>query len=115
MVRRPDGRLLPIPYDFDQTGVVDPPYALPNEKLGIQRVTQRKFRGLCRPPDQTARALALLNEKRPAITALFESEPALAEARRKKALRFLDGFYRWANDPAQVQQTLAKDCRSQSA
>lgn len=114
IVRLPDGRLLPIPYDFDQTGVVDPPYAMPSEKLGIERVTQRKFRGLCRPPEQTARALALLREKRAAITALFEAEPALADSRRKKALRFLDGYYRWADDPAQVQKTL-EDCRSQSA
>lgn len=113
-LRLPTGRVLPIPYDFDQTGVVDPPYALPNEKLGIKRVTQRKFRGLCRPPEETARTLALLQEKRPAITALFESQADLVPARRKKALAFLDGFHHWASDPARVQKTLAEDCRSDS-
>lgn len=115
MLKQPSGKLTPLPYDFDQTGVVDPPYALPNEALGISRVTQRKYRGLCRPYAETDRAIALLNEKRPAITALFESQEGLQPARLKKALGFLDDYYRWASDPAAVKNTIDKDCRASSA
>lgn len=115
MLRLPSGALAPIPYDFDQTGVVDPPYALPSPSIGIQSVRQRRFRGLCRPPEETEGTLALLREKRPAIRALFDSQGELTSSRRKKALKFLDGFYEWADDPARVRKTLAESCRKVSS
>ncbi len=43
--RRPDGVLLPVPYDFDSSGMVNTPYALPNERLKIKSVRQRLYRG----------------------------------------------------------------------
>ena len=114
MLRRADGKLLPVPYDFDQTGVVDPEYAMPDPRLGIHKVTQRKFRGLCRAPEQHAAAIAELQAKRAQITALFESQSNLLPAPRKKALHFLDGFYAWAADPTRVSATLAGECRKTS-
>ena len=45
---RADGVLLPVPYDFDATGIVNAPYSLPDERLRIQRVRQRLYRGRCR-------------------------------------------------------------------
>jgi hypothetical protein len=112
--RRADGSYFTVPYDFDQTGVVDPEYAFPAPGLGIRSVTQRRFRGLCRPPEAHEAAIAQLREKRAEITALFESLPQLSASRRSKALRFLDGFFDWASDPAKVRETLAKECRSTS-
>ncbi len=109
-LRRPNGALFPVPYDFDQTGVVNPEYAQPNERMEIRSVTQRRFRGQCRPPEQTAASLALLREKRGAIRALFESQPGLPPARVRRALAFLDGFYQWAEDPKRVAKTLTADC-----
>jgi hypothetical protein len=113
-LRRADGAIVPVPYDFDQTGVVNPEYAMPNEKLGIRRVTQRKFRGQCRPAAISGASIALLREKRAAIRALFEAQEGLPPARAKRALAFLDGFYEWADDPQRVEKTLAADC-AQSA
>jgi hypothetical protein len=113
-LRRPDGMLIPVPYDFDQTGVVNPDYAQPAAGLGIRSVLQRKFRGQCRPPEATQASIALLREQRGAIRALFEAQPQLASARKRRALDFLDGFYRWADDPQRVTATLTADC-AQSA
>ena len=45
---RADGVLLPVPYDFDATGIVNSPYSLPDERLRIQTVRQRLYRGRCR-------------------------------------------------------------------
>ena len=109
-LRRPDGAIVPVPYDFDQTGVVDAEYAEPDRRLGIRFVTQREFRGQCRPKATTDATLALLREKRAAIRALFESQAELQPRRSKDALDFLDGFYRWADDPKQVEKTLAEEC-----
>ena len=41
--------LLPyaVPYDFDNTGLVNPPYARPPEQSGLSSVKERKFEGIC--------------------------------------------------------------------
>jgi hypothetical protein len=109
-LRRADGSIVPVPYDFDQTGVVNPEYAAPNERLGIRSVTQRKFRGQCRPRAATDASIAVLREKRAAMRALFEAQEGLSPARSRRALAFLDGFYEWADDPKRVETTLAADC-----
>ena len=111
MLRPPGAALVPVPFDFDQTGVVDPEYALPDPRLKIRSVTERKFRGHCREPGLHAAAISELREKRAQITALFEAETKLQPNRRKKALAFLDGFFQWASDPARVEKTLAEECR----
>jgi hypothetical protein len=109
-LRRADGSVVPVPYDFDQTGVVNAEYARPDPRLGIRSVLQRKFRGQCRPSEVYGASIALLREKRGAIRALFEAQEGLKPARAKRALSFLDGFYRWADDPERVANTLAADC-----
>jgi hypothetical protein len=111
MLRRGDGTLIPIPYDFDQTGVVDPIYALPDPRLGIKKVTQRRFRGMCRAPGLHAAAIAQLRSKRPEIEALFLNQEGLLPARQKKALKYLGEFYDWAADSARVTKTLNEECR----
>ena len=40
---------IPLTYDFDMSGVVNAPYAQVNETLGIASVTERLYRGFCRP------------------------------------------------------------------
>jgi hypothetical protein len=110
-LRRADGALLVVPYDFDQTGVVHPDYAAPAAGLGLRSVLQRKFRGRCWPPERSEASLALLRAKRPEIRALFQAQPELSAARERRALAYLDGFYEWADDPKRVRETLAADCR----
>ncbi|HEU4428855.1 MAG TPA: hypothetical protein VFT98_08880 [Myxococcota bacterium] len=109
-LRGADGSVVPVPYDFDQTGVVNAEYAAPDARLGIRSVTQRKFRGQCRPPEATAATLTALREQRAAIRALFESPAGLPRARARRALAYLDGFYEWADDAERVAKTLAADC-----
>lgn len=39
---------VPLPYDYDMSGLVNAPYAVVNEKIPIENVRERHFRGLCR-------------------------------------------------------------------
>ena len=39
---------IPVPYDFDYTGIVNTGYAIPGEGLGIEHVRERYFLGPCR-------------------------------------------------------------------
>ena len=67
---RADGVLLPVPYDFDSAGIVDAPYPLPDERLPIQDVRQRLFRGRCRDLAALEPVFALFVAQRTAISAV---------------------------------------------
>ena len=45
-----------LPYDFDSSGFVDAHYAVPNDFLGIRKVTQRLYRGYCSHNDTLEQA-----------------------------------------------------------
>lgn len=101
-----------VPFDFDQTGLVNPPYAAPPDlSLGIRRVTQRKYRGLCEHNDEIAGAIAVFNEKRSQIEALFSREDLPYSKDREQALKYINGFYETINDPGKLKKKIVGACR----
>ena len=52
LVQTQDRTLYPVPYDFDMTGLVSPPYAIPDKRLPIGSVKERLYRGPCRTLEQ---------------------------------------------------------------
>jgi hypothetical protein len=84
---------LAIPYDFDFCGLVDAPYAKPNPQLGISMVTERKYRGFCRPQAEMEKVYARFRAQRPAMISEIENWPLLDPSSREKALRFLEDFF----------------------
>ena len=43
-----DKQIIPLPYDFDMSGLVDPSYAVANEALGLRDIQDRAYRGFLR-------------------------------------------------------------------
>lgn len=103
--------LIPIPYDFDYSGLVDTPYAAPPESLPVRAVTNRYYRGLCRHnADVQAAALDYL-AARPKLEAELRAIPQLDAKSRDEMLRFLGGFFEDIATPEQVEKKLFKTCR----
>jgi hypothetical protein len=101
-----------VPFDFDQTGLVDPPYAAqPDASLGIRRVTDRKYRGLCEHNSELPAAIAVFNQKRSQITALFRQDELPYPQAREKALEYVDDFYGIINDRRKLERRIVRDCR----
>lgn len=103
--------LIPVPYDFDMTGFVDPPYALLPAEVNISNLRQRVYRGLCRHNDQVPATIAHFQARREAILALIDSETRLTESRRRSARAYIEGFYTVISDPERVQNSLIRRCR----
>ena len=106
---RQDGYVI-VPYDFDQAGVIDTEYALPDRRLGINSVTSRLYRGFCWQNDMLPGAITRFNEQRDAIEGAMVSEE-LPGSRRKRVLRFIDRFYEIVNDPQELEERLIAKCR----
>jgi hypothetical protein len=106
----PGSHLIPIPYDFDMSGLVDSPYASPNPKLTIKKVTQRLYRGYCMHNELLPGAIGILLEKRQAIASLVESQAGLLDGSRETALRFIDKFYARVSNDAGIEKYLVREC-----
>jgi len=101
-----------VPFDFDQTGLVNPPYAAPPDpSLGIKRVTDRIYRGLCEHNHELPAAITLFNEKRPEIEALFNRDELPYQKERERALKYIGDFYDTINDPRKLEKKILNDCR----
>lgn len=103
--------VVPIPYDFDYSGFVNAPYAIPPESIRVPNVRTRYYRGYCRHNDALPAAIERFRERRAAIFALIDGETRLTDARRRTARRFIEEFYAVIDDPDRVQNQLIERCR----
>ena len=107
-----DGHYLPIPYDFDQTGLLDKPDAIPAANVGIRDVTDRRYRGLCREPRILEETLARFRDKRSEIDGLLAQETfTLPDRRRRKAAKFIEEFWEILDDPRKIEREFVDRCR----
>ena len=101
---------IPVPYDFDITGVVNSNYASPDERLGITSVRQRLFRGYCRRPGEYEEILKIFQDKKEVIYGIYRSCDLLDEKQLKGTLAYYDQFYDIINDPRQVRSNFYESC-----
>ena len=99
-----------IPYDFDQSGFVDAPYARPNEQLRIRNVRQRLYRGRCVNNEHLEASLQRFRENRSEIYALINDQEGLTSSTRKSLIRYVDGFFELIDDPRDVERRIANKC-----
>jgi hypothetical protein len=109
------GPIYSVPYDFDIAGIVNTRYAdrlfgTAERNLGIRRVRERVYRGLCWSAQHLADAFALFNEKRDAIYALYREQRELHPEILKETLEYLDEFYETINDPRKVKREFTSKC-----
>jgi hypothetical protein len=106
----PDGSYSLVPYDFDATGVVDPPYALPVKALRIKNVRQRIYRGKCEPMDIFERTLAEFRDSRLRISAALVDQQRLSASTAKTLHSYVDDFYAIIDDPKRVEKDILRIC-----
>ena len=106
----PGGLMIAVPYDFDATGVVNPPYALPVAALKIRSVRQRLYRGRCRPEASVEATLQVFRDARADILALFTGDARLDNETQQKAVEYLEAFYSIIDDPKALQENVITHC-----
>jgi hypothetical protein len=110
LIRDSSNVVYPVPYDFDWSGVISPPYAVPDSRLGLHTVRERLFRGECRSPEQLVPVLARFNELKDSMYALYRGQAGLDPGRVRQALDYYDEFYRTINDPRAVRREFTINC-----
>jgi hypothetical protein len=94
-----DNNIMPVPYDFDMSGLVDASYAVVSqvqgEVLDITQVTQRLYRGFKRNPEvyQTVRK-EFLNNKSKMLAIVDDLESSFEDPKEfSQARRFINDFF----------------------
>ena len=99
-----------LPYDFDQAGLINVPYAVPHDRLPIRRVTQRLFRGRCEFIDRLDDTVELFIRERTAIEAALASG-GISEKREGAQAEYVARFYDIINDPELRERHVEERCR----
>jgi len=102
--------IIAIPYDFDQSGFVNAPYAVVNERFRIRNVRQRLYRGRCVNNEHIAASLQKFRDSRDAIYALIDEPVGLQPYVREELVRYVDGFYKLINKPKDVERKMIDKC-----
>jgi len=101
--------VVPIPYDFDFSGLVNAPYAVPPDALHISSVRERQYRGYCMYNGEAYAVAAQMRAERPQMLAALSSTPGLDPKTIARATQFLDPFFA---DIASNDTLLAKVLKS---
>lgn len=99
-----------VPYDFDQAGIINTDYALPDKRLRISNVRSRLYRGFCWNNEELEPAIGRFNARREAITAAL-LPAGVSSSKRRSAQRFVERFYEIINDPEELQENILDKCR----
>jgi hypothetical protein len=100
-----------VPYDFDYSGLVSTNYAAPDEKLGIETVQQRLYRGYPRTMDELNDALDVFKKQKGNIYALINNFSLLTASSKKEMTNYLDDFFSIINDPRSVKDVFIDNAR----
>lgn len=102
--------VVPVPYDFDQSGLVSADYALPPANIPVRKVTTRVYRGYCRHNSFIKPQVAIFVEKRSAILAVLDGVPDLETGHKKRTKDYMDRFYEALTDPEKLDRKILKKC-----
>lgn len=93
LVHLANSNFLPVPYDFDYSGMVNASYAVPPTKLPIKSVRERYFQWKGRDTNELQATLALFESKKEALYNLVIQLEPLSMESRIDMLNYLDSFY----------------------
>jgi hypothetical protein len=111
LLRTATGAYLPIPYDFDWSGLVSARYAEPNPTLGIRSVRQRLYRGFCGAALDYEAAFQRFIEQKNAVFEMIEGIDEMPQRARREAREYYEGFFETIEDPGRANRNIIRACR----
>lgn len=103
--------LMAIPYDFDFSGLVKAPNAVPDSEMGVERVGQRVYHGYCVNNGYVKGSISEFQKARDTLYALVADQTELEPSVRHNVARYMDEFYEIINDPREVEQKIIGKCK----
>lgn len=87
-----------IPYDFDFSGLVDAPYAVPISEYGLKSIKERIYLGES-TSQEISEAMDFFKSKKKDILDQINSFSHLSRSERNKLKKYIESFYSSLNEP----------------
>lgn len=97
---------IPVPFDFDLTGVVNADYAIPPPEMEIENARQRKFTGMCRSREVYQKELMMFLDKKDELYSVVNNYPYLNKASKRDITAFLDQFFDQLEKPKSLDSLI---------
>ena len=102
---------IPVPYDFDFTGIVNTVYAKPAAQAPISEVTQRYYTGLCRSEEIQRKVIAEFRGYSPEIHDLLQSFQYMDLDEKLEMLSFIEQFFDEVSREQQLLRNINTSCK----
>ena len=105
---------IPVPFDFDLTGIVNADYAIPPPGIGIETNRDRMFTGICRTREVYMKELMMFLDKKDEFYSLVNNYPHLSKASKRDIINFLDQFFLQLEKPRSLDNLidlLLEECK----
>lgn len=109
-----DKKIIPLPYDFDMSGLVDASYATVNTTLGIKSVTDRVYRGFKRDEAvMNAVREHYISKKNEMMAAVDAMSPEFDSSKELNATKeFISSFYEVLGDDKKFTKQIVEKVRT---
>ncbi len=95
LLRPKDGSgFLVVPYDFDFSGLVSAPYAIPDPTIGIRTVRERRFLGSAQKVEELSPTIEHFKSKKQALMDCIRRFKPLNQEARQEMIEYMESFYR---------------------
>lgn len=103
---------IPVPYDFDLSGMVHPPYAAPDPRLNLHSVTDRLYRGPCRATDEFNAAAAPFRARKADMFGAIEALGELKGSHKIEMKNYLTDFFKTIENAETIKNTFVEGCHT---
>ncbi len=109
---KPNGKGIPVPYDFDYSGLVNTYYAAPFEELPIKTVTERYYQGVCTSEDELKPLIEEFAGLKDRMLGTIQDFPYLSKNDKKQAESYISSFYGLYRNQNYLISQLNSTCRA---
>ena len=112
MMLLPSKAKVPVPYDYDMSGLVNASYSVVSPLIPIQNVRERHFRGLCRNEELGEYVRLKYIELEPALRATVESLRDQMRPQEMVAVEdYLKDFFSIVKNKKSFEENILQKCR----
>ena len=113
LIRQKSGAIpVAVPYDFDWSGMVNSPYAIPSPILNIDNVRTRLFRGYCRSENEFQAAFDAFLQLKEDLYRTCREVPYLDPKQLSDIEKYIDDFFETLDDPRAVKNEFYDKCKT---
>lgn len=101
-------KIIPLPYDFDMSGFINPSYAVVNATLDLKNIKERKYRGFKRDEDDFYAVRDHFVEQKQAMFEIMQSYASDFDNPKEyeEAYSYIESFFEVIEDDAQFKKNV---------